>query len=571
MFIKFNELVIKNFMSVGNNPVVVNLSKSNKTLIKGFNGNGKSVILHALTYALFGRAYAKINLPSLVNSINNKECIVEIKFEIGTDNYKIIRGQKPKIFQIWKNDKLIEQDALNKDYQLYLEEFIIKMNFNSFCQLMALGSMSFVPFLQLKAQERREFVEFILGIQLFSGMNKKLKDAITLNKNTIFNTEIAIDANKKVISNLEDIIQWATNDNTSKLQDISNNIKELLQEYNKLDEDIKSLRESSRLIIVDDSIISACRINIEKCNKIITTKETEAVGIRKKITFLNTNDVCTVCNQQVDTSHKDAHIKEYENELTNLGEILIKVKSKLEDFTDELESLVNKQKEKQSIELKLSQLESKLSGVKIEIKRLHAEKTKLESNDDSLVSEKRNELSNEINILQDNIKTNQQALTLKRVLDIMQIDLKDNGAKSEIIKTYIPIINTLVNNYLQKMNLFVKFQLDENFNETLKSRHRDEFTYESFSQGERCRINFALMFAWRELIKIRTGVDANLLFIDEIMEIGDVMLFETFLELISLEPKTNCFVISHKTGIEQLFDDTMDVTKVKGFTQITQS
>ena len=569
MFIKFNELTVKNFMSAGNTPFTVNLNKVNKTLIKGGNGNGKTLILNALTYALFGRAYAKINLPSLINSINAKDCVVELSFSIEKDNYKIVRGQKPKIFQIFKNNELIKQDSLNKDYQLYLEDYIIKMKYNTYCQLVALGSSSYVPFLQLKAQERRDFVEFMLDMVLFTGMNKKLKELISENKNQLFESNLLIENGKKTIYAINDVIAWAKNDNNDKIEKLSNKIKEQVEEYKKIAKDVEEMKESASRIIVDDEVIAKARLNISKCEKLITQKETEAEGIRRRIAYLEKNQVCTSCNQVVDDAHKEKHLKEYNDELRGIGEILLKIKVKLDEFNNELDIFTREAREKTKINQKIYELETKLNNLKLYIKADNSEKQRLSQESDStLITEKVAQLQLEEENLNKNVENYTKALTMKRVFDIMQSDLKDNGAKAEIIKTYIPIINSLVNKYLQKMNLFVKFELDENFNETLKSRLRDEFTYESFSMGERMRISLALLFAWRELTKIRTGVSSNLLFFDEILEILDEDGFNVLLGLISDEPKTNCFVISHKNGLDILFDDIMTVQKVKGFTQI---
>ena len=569
MFIQFNKITVKNFMSTGNTPVIVQLDKSNKTLIRGFNGNGKSVLLHALTYALFGRAYAKITLPSLVNSVNMKDCVVQLEFTIGSTSYKIIRGMKPKKFEIYKDDVLIEQDSLNKDYQAYLEEFIIKMNFDTYCQLMALGSMSYVPFLQLKATDRRAFVEFMLSIEIFTGMNKQLKDQITKNKNELFTLEVGIDSSKTVINNLEDVIKWANADTSNRINEIKSNIATLVTDYRKQEDVVNALQRNLDLLIFDDTIINNTKVSIDKCNKIVATKEAELGMLRKKITFLKDNAVCNVCGQDVDDEHRDTHMTEYNAEMTNTGEVLLKVKNKLQEFTDEYESLNKKSREKHQLTSKLQLETHRLSTIKQDVLKLKAEQSKLEENSQNdLVAEKQDALQKENVLLQNKLADNNKALTTKRVLDIMASDLKDNGAKADIIKTYIPIINSLVNKYLQQMNLFVKFELDENFNETLKSRHRDEFTIESFSMGERMRVSVALLFAWRELTKIRTGISSNLLFVDEIMEIGDVMLFESFLQVISEDNKLNCFMISHKTGIEMYFDDILQVQKVKGFTQV---
>lgn len=569
MFIQFKELTIKNFMSAGNTPFSVDLTKSNKTLIRGANGNGKTLILNALTYALFGRAYAKIKLDSLVNSINAKDCVVTLLFEIGSDKYKIVRGQKPKIFQIFKNDELIKQDSLNKDYQLYLEDYIIKMTYNTYCQLMALGSSSYVPFLQLKAPERRAFVEFMLDIELFTGMNKQLKDMITQNKNEIFETGLKVDSYKKSISTINDIINWVKNDNNEKFGQIYDKMQTQIEDYKTVTTEIESIKELASKILVDDDVVAKCRLNISKCDKLLTQKETEAEAIRKRIAYLQKNQVCTVCNQTVDEGHKEKHLTEYNTELSTIGEIILKVKVKAEDFNKELEIFNRELKEKQRLNQKIYELETRQNSLKANIKQLKAEHEKLSQNIDStLITDKTKQLKDEEGLLVESVEKYEKALTLKRVFDIIQTDLKDSGAKAEIIKTYIPIINTLVNKYLQKMNLFVKFQLDENFNETLKSRQRDEFTYESFSMGERMRISLALLFAWRELTKIRTGVSSNLLFFDEILEILDEDGFNVLLGLVADEQKTNCFVISHKQGLDVLFDDVITVQKVKGFTQI---
>lgn len=571
MKIIFKKLTIKNFMSIGNNPVVIDFTKAKKTLLIGGNGCGKTTIPTALTYALFGRAYSKVNLPSLVNSINGKDSLVTLEFEIGSTQYKIERGQKPKVFSIYKDGVLIRQDSMTKDYQEYLEESILKWNFNSFSQIVFLGSAGYVPFLQLKAADRRTFTEYMLSIAVFSVMNKVLKSKISESSNKIFQYEATKSSTEKSIRVYEEVIAESNKNRDAIIEGYNKKLADKAQEYKDQQAIVEKLKEEDSVLIHDSDLLTGIQINIKKCNSFLANKNGEMNEIRKKIKKISDGSVCNECMQPINDEHREKHLKQYNTELDTNGDIIRKVQAKLAEYESQESTLLDIKTRKDALAVKIQAESSKLNWIRSEAKSIHAEKVKFEDAQNNSVNvDKANALEQERKTLESIEESLNSELTVKRVRDIMLTSLKDTGAKAEIVKQYIPIIASLVNQYMQKLGIFVKFELDENFNETLKSRHRDEFSYESFSMGERTRINIALLFAWRDIIKSRTGISTNVLFFDEILEVLDMEGFDVLLSIIDQEVGTNCFVISHKTGLDQLFDDIIEVKKVKGFTELNQ-
>lgn len=569
MFIKFKKVTAQNFLSIGNTPLEWTIDGMNKTLIKGINGSGKSSIMSSLTFGLFGKAYSKANKSSMVNSINGKGCVVQVYFSIGDIEYRVVRGMKPNIFEIYQNDVLIDQSTQTKDYQLILED-IIKMDFKTFTQCVMLGSMSYVPFLQLPAAERRAFIENLLDIESFTRMNKRLKNLIQENKNKIYAVNTDLNSSKNKIQLLESVITNLESDNSGKLKIITEELKVVYENYKKEEEAIKVLEESISKLIVDESKIQEIRNKISKCDSAISTKESEASRLRNQIKFFDTNPSCPQCGQSVDESHREKHLKEYNDELTKIGEFLIKTKQVKSQFEVELQHLNELYKNKTGQESQLKTLQQKLSWLKSDMTKKYAQKKELESsNSSSLVSEKKTEVEAEKQVLESIQENYNKLLHQQNVYDKIALSLKDSGAKADIIRNYVPTITALVNKYLEKLNLYVKFYLDEEFNETLKSRHRDEYQYESFSMGERFRINTAMLFTWLEIIKLRKGISTNLLAIDEILEVVDNDGFQDLLNIAVETQNMNCFVISHKENLEMLFDNIITVNKVKGFTQIS--
>lgn len=563
--INFDKLTVRNFMSIGDYPIEWDIVKNKKTLIQGKNFSGKTSLFNALTFSLFGRAYSKIKKTALINTINNKDCVVTLTFNIQDNQFKIIRGIKPDTFEIYKNDVLIPQPPTVKDYQNLLEKEILKMDFQSYTQLVMLGTSGYTPFLQLSAQDRRSFVESFLGIEIFTDLNKVAKKKMQDISNEIFTLETNISATNKTISILESVIETTNNVKDTRIAEINSRLTEHVKTYKDMQDDIQSTKEKIESYPITESEVEEKKKYIGKINQYIAVRQSEMDNNAKIIQKIDSNSICPECNQEVSIDHKNKHKEEYVSNNRTLYDQITKSKQILSQEEIALQQIQEQLKIKNNLSQELAMKEYKANSLKQEMTKLYNERESLKKpettdNTEKLATEKK-QLSDYEELLSDKANT-------KKHLDVILTSLKDSGAKAQIIKNYIPIIVERTNKYLSKLNMFLKFGLDEEFNEVLKSRHRDEFQFESFSMGERMRINIALLFAWRDVAKIKTGVETNVILIDEIFEIGDTESFEEFLGLISLQDDLNCVIISHKSGIEQMFDSVMNVKRVKGFTKI---
>lgn len=563
--IEFDELTAKNFLSIGNHPITWKISEHKKTLIQGKNYSGKTAMFNALTFVLYGRAYSKIKKPSLVNSINGKDCLVTLTFKIQDNLYKIIRGIKPDIFEIYHNGKLITQPPTTKEYQEILEKSILKMDFSAYTQLVMLGTSGYTPFLQLSAQDRRNFVETFLGIEVFSDLNKVAKKKSQEVNNEIFTIETNISAIDRNIKVLESIIKSTESSNNDKIDQLTQELTDGMIAYRSTKEEYDKLSDNIKNILVSEKEISEKEGYVSKINTYITKKRTEMESNVKAITKIDSGDICPDCNQVVPTEHKEKHKKSYLDANRELYDTIQKSEKIYNAEQQTLASFKSQHRQKQQMLMELSKLETEMRFQKQTMQQKYNQREELKvpvSTD------------NNVKLKEETLKYDEMNLelgkkrTYKKHYDVVLNSLKDSGAKAQIIKNYIPVIVERTNKYLGKLNLFVKFSLDEEFNEVLKSRHRDEFQFESFSMGERMRINIALLFAWRDVMRVKTGVETNLILTDEIFEILDVDGIEEFLSLIDLENNLNCVIISHKSNIEQMFDNIIQVQKVKGFTRI---
>jgi DNA repair exonuclease SbcCD ATPase subunit len=565
----FENIKWKNFLSTGNVYTKINLSKNKNTLIIGENGAGKSTILDALTFALYNKPFRKINKGQLVNSINNKNAVVELEFSLYKNKYKIVRGIKPNIFEVYKNNDLINQNADSKDYQEYLEKHILKIGYKSFCQVVVLGSATFLPFMQLPAAQRREIVETLLDLQIFTTMNSVLKDKVQKNKEDFIrveeqkrNVEEKIIIIKKYIEKIE--------------QESKESVENKEKEIEKIDEIIASKKEELKKVEKEYHELSQDISNDKK----ITNENTNLLLLREKINskidmvseeikFLETNDDCPTCKQRIEESFKLESIDDKNDKLKEYKDGLFILKEKIYNNEKEIQSL-NESKEKLSkvkdrfrdISFDLSSTERMKKSIEAEIKSIKKKESTI-SNEEIKDSEeelvKINDIYNEL-------------VKKKDLYSASSVLLKDNGIKSRIIKKYIPIINKLINKYLSDLNFFVKFELDEEFNEVIKSRHRDEFSYSSFSEGERMKINLSILFTWRMISQLRNSINTNLLIMDEVFDSSlDSEATEDFMKLLNeFGDKTNVFIISHKTEqLNEKFDNIIRFKKQKNFSKIT--
>lgn len=568
--IVFKSVQWKNFLSTGASPSKVELNNHNTTLIVGKNGEGKSTILDALTFGLFNKPFRNISKTQLVNSINGKNCVVEVEFSIGTVNYKLVRGIKPNIFDIFANGTLINQDAAAKDYQKVLEQQILKLNYKTFTQVVILGSASFVPFMQLPAGQRREVIEDILDIRVFSTMNSILKDKMTETKDLLSQIENKIrvvtekaKGQQKLIDSLTDKKDQDIKAINDKIEANQNTIKAKADKTGDLLLQIADLQKDIQNKDAIQRDIEICKSNISKFNQKDTT-------IDESIDFFNNNEVCPSCEQGIEHTHKTSIVQkltkskeEHASKLNVLNEALTKLNKQLDNITEINNNITD-------LNIELSTENNAVSMLNKLNKDLEDEILKLNNNQGDLKQEKEIlKLYAEEGLGYTNEKTE---ITKKRKLqDIASVLLRDTGIKTQIIKEYLPAMNKLINMYLSAMDFFVKFELDENFNEIIRSRHRDEFTYASFSEGEKMRIDLSILFTWRQIAKMKNSVNTNLLLLDEIFDSSlDVAGTDYFLSVMDkLGENSNIFVISHKGDVLlDKFQNNIKFEKVNDFSRI---
>lgn len=570
--IKFKTVRYRNFLSSGNVFTVVELDKARTTLIIGSNGKGKSTVIDAICFALFGKTYRKINKSSIINSINEKDCVVEIEFETNGSQYKIIRGIKPNIFEIYQDGKLLNQDAKSLDYQAILEKNILRMNYKSFTQIDILGSAAFTPFMQLSAADRRTVIEDLLDIQVFSTMNILVKQKLQANKD-------AIASNKLEMSSLSDKIEYL--DKTIKsLKTIDvGRIKKLKEELKDLEfEHLANISKKTSLEDDLSELISNSTLSSElksKHSKLLTIKskiESNKNRANKEIMFYSDNDECPTCKQKIDKGFKGKIIHETETQIHLMDDGISDLDTKINDLLNSIEESDKVMAQIQSINSEIKALDSKDEFLVTSIKRLKSTLgSELDSNDLILDNEKQLKDSKlKIKYL---VSDQKKLLEEKQYLELSLTILKDGGIKSQIIKQYLPLINKQINKYLKSLDFMVEFFLDEEFKETIKSRYRDVFSYENFSQGEKARIDLAILFTWRYIAKLRNSVSTNLLIMDEVFDqsIDSVGQDDLMKILAESDKDTHTFVISHtKEHLADKFDNVLRFEKQKGFSVLTE-
>ena len=567
--LKFKSVRWKNLLSTGSAFTEILLDRNTNTLVVGENGAGKSSILDALCFVLYGKPFRKIKKDQLVNSINGREVVVEIEFEIYSKQYKIIRGIKPTIFEIYQNGVLLDQDAASRDYQEYLEKNILRMNMKSFTQIVILGSSSFVPFMQLPAGVRREVIEDLLDIRIFSTMSVLLKDRISGNKDDILTNKNDIqnsidilelhEKQKKKNSEKKNEIVALANDRISELQtNIDRMDGEITIVQNEIDELLISIQDESKVIK-----------RISKIELLESDLESTKTKAKKTIKFYEEHDNCPTCTQTIDTSIKSTKISEKQSTLDKISDALIVLGK-------ELSETQNRQQEISEVNRNIKGKERRITNdLSASVLADQREIAILQKQISDTTADKETETDVEIDEIQkrlDELKLTKDSLLHKKELyELAGIILRDGGIKSRIIKQYIPIMNSLINKYLAAMDFFVKFQLDESFEETILSRHRDDFTYDSFSEGEKMRIDLALLFTWRTIARMKNSANTNLLILDEVFDASlDANGCEEFLKLIHSLEDANVFVISHKGDIMQdKFRSTIKFEKHKNFSRIS--
>jgi DNA repair exonuclease SbcCD ATPase subunit len=568
----FKKIRYKNFLSTGQHFIEIDLNKSNATLVIGENGAGKSTMLDALCFGLFQRAFRAIKKDQLINSINEKECVVEVELTVGQKNYKIIRGIKPNIFEIWCDGDMLNQDAAVRDYQKHLESVILKLNFRSFTQVVILGNASFVPFMQLRARHRRQVVEEILDIEIFSKMNllfrEKQKSQDEIIKQTDFNYQMV---NSKI------------EDKKTYIDDISNRSKDLVDskklELTKADTDIENYNEDVRSVKTDiaglqKQIIDSTKITTkhQKLHTMEAKLENTCNKHKKDLRFFESHDDCPTCQQVIDAAFKSTMIDKKKDKVTELdvalGQIETDIKTnemKLDNINKTMVLIREKELLINRYETSINQIESFKNKIQKEVDDLSTE-----NQSTSVQVGELNQLQEQlVDLEKDKISQKDEMIYIDAARHLMQ----DTGIKTKIIKQYLPIMNQFINKNLADMDFFVNFSLDEEFNETIKSRHRDEFNYHSFSEGEKLRIDLAILFTWREIAKLKNSTNTNLLILDEIFDSSlDTSGTDEFMRILhTTMDKENVFVISHKgdTLIDK-FPRVMKFEKHKNFTRMAE-
>lgn len=549
-----------NFLSTGNSSNKILLNKSPTTLIIGKNGEGKSTILDALCFSLFGKPFRNINKNQLINSINGKKCLVTIEFEISGREYKIIRGIKPNIFEIYLNGEMINQDAASRDYQKILEQQILKLNYKTFTQVVILGSASFVPFMQLSPLQRREVIEDILDIRIFSTMNQLLKERATETKETIAKIENEIATAKTKVDGQTQLIKTIAEAKTSAIESIATKITanndEILRAEGEIELIISQI-DTLKASIHDKETVAE---DIEKA-KTIKSKLLDRIETCEHNTgFFNEHDVCPSCDQNIPEQHKSKIVEELNTKLLEQNKKVDELETILSNLNKKLSKITETQTQITDKNIELSTRNSTITLLNKQVKEMQAEVESTKTDTTNLDEEKTKlkDLAKEA-LLKISEKTQlQEHRNLEEVASIL---LKDTGIKTAIIREYLPAMNKLINKYLQAMDAYIHFELDEAFNEIVKSRHRDDFTYASFSEGEKMRIDLSILFTWRQIAKMKNSVNTNLLLLDEIFDSSlDTAGTDYFLNLMNqFGENTNIFVISHKG--DQLFDKFRSVVK----------
>jgi DNA repair exonuclease SbcCD ATPase subunit len=545
--IYFNEIKWCNFLSTGNAFTTLQLDKHPTTLIVGENGSGKSTLLDAMCFVLFGKAYRNINKPQLVNTINNKQCVVEITFTIGNKLYKVVRGIKPTIFEIWVNGILINQDAASKDYQKYLEESILKLNYKSFTQLVILGSASFTPFMQLTPAARREVIEDILDIKIFTAMNQVLKNRTSELKEKMVELDAKITIAKNKAQVQQEYIKTLQDDRNARIADIESQIQNTIHEIYEKQSCIDGIHVQRTARVDEIQDLSQVTQDIEHIVRELNEYEYASSKIEKDILFYHKNDNCPKCRQGIPHDFKTQIVAEQETELTKIKKAKEQIKKKELSLQQRLDEIKRINADINMLSEKISELKNDITSSQRFIQRLELEKNDIVIKVGNIEHEK-NKLKDLAKETVDIVKERADLNETQHYYDIAAVLLKDSGIKTRVIRKYLPVINKLVNKYLAQMDFFVQFTLDEKFDEIIKSRYRDDFSYESFSEGEKQRIDLALLFTWRTIAKLKNSASTNLLILDEIFDSSlDNAATELVMTLLNtIGEGTHVMVISHK-------------------------
>jgi DNA repair exonuclease SbcCD ATPase subunit len=565
----FEKIRYKNFLSTGNQFTEIDFTKTATTLVIGNNGAGKSTMLDALTFSLFGKSYRGVNKPLLINSVNEKDCLVEIEFKIGNTAWKVVRGIKPAVFQIYKDGELLNSDAAAKDQQTWLERVVLKMNYKSFTQIVILGSSNFIPFMQLPAASRREVIEDLLDIKIFSSMNTVVKENIKASKDEIRTLDYKTDNLEEKVKMQKDFIAEVERLATEDIGAKKTQIKTLTDTQDNL------LKDS---LVVENSLIekqkelekySGATAKLRKLGNLKGKISQKVSVITEEHKFFSDNTVCPTCTQSIEETFRINRITDAQNKAKELRSGFIQLEEAIKEEEERERHFSTVSKEVTNLTHEISQINTKISGYQRQVRDLEQEiqtvATRLAERNSE--HEKLESLEEQFKIASEETESKKDQLTnFNFVYDL----LKDGGVKTQIIKKYLPLINSQVNKYLQMMEFFINFCLDEEFNESIQSPIQEDFSYASFSEGEKMRIDLALLFTWREIAKIKNSLNCNLIIFDETFDSSlDGFGTDEFMKIIRFVIKdANTFVISHKEGMRDKFLNVLKFEKQKGFSRL---
>ena len=570
--ISFHTIRYKNFLATGNNWTELELDTHKNTLIMGHNGSGKSTFLDALTFVLFGKPFRKVNKGNVVNSINGKNCEVEIEFSVSNKRYKVVRGAKPNIFEIYCEGKMVNQDAAAKDYQDHLEKHILRMNFKSFTQVVILGSASFVPFMQLSPGDRRTVIEDLLDIQIFSAMSNVVKNRLQMNREGLEKNRITLTSKNENKTYIEQTLESLKSNNETKLAQLREKEQELKDSLVSEQTIISDLEKKRDELLEQGIDTSALRTKYSKLVGFKAKMEGNIDRIHKDNTFFESNDTCPTCRQSIDENFKKETIGTNQSKIAEINEGLNKADEQITAVLEEIE--------------KIDEVLQRLNGVKMDLTSSRSSYKHIDNNlsqivdqietfalSDKTTQESERQLvqvQHDISSLEEEKKA---LLDERQYVDLATTLLKDGGIKTKIIKQYLPIINKHINKYLAKLGFFVNFNINESFEESIKSRYRDEFSYHNFSEGEKLRIDLAILLTWRQIAKMKNSVNVNILVFDEILDRAmDASGTDEFIKIMwdMGDGGSNIFVISHKDAMIDRFQRTVKFEKVKNFSTLTK-
>lgn len=565
--IVFKNIKWKNLLSTGNQFTEINLHNVDPTLIVGVNGSGKSSLLDALTFVLYGKPFRNINKPQLLNTITKRELLVEITFTIGKNDYLIRRGMKPNVFEVYCNDVLLNQAADVRDYQETLEKQILKSNYKTFCQVDILGSASFVPFMQLPAAQRRAVIEDLLDLQVFTTMNTLLKEQIADNTSSITRNEYEKKMNNEMIQVIKNHLEQTRTKSDRYIREKQTAIDDL---NNKLESTKRTMAEiKDRVDEIQSTMCDEKKLKkkSEQFKELETQLSTKKALLQQEIKFFEQHDSCPTCKQEISSDLRCDSIGNTNSKLEELDQTLVDLRIRLDKHEEKVNEFFTKENEKQRLLTEYRShhqvtlhTEEQIDSLQRDINTAKKEIESISTSQVADLEQKRQTLIEEYNELQDNKKTLSVASSL----------LKDGGIKTKIINQYVPIINKLINKYLSAMDFFVDFQLNSQFEETIKSRHRDEFSYASFSEGEKQKIDLALLFTWRAVAKLRNSMSTNLLILDEVLDGSlDTNALDMLMTILdSVSENTSLFVISHRENMSEKFPNVIKFVKHKNFSHI---